>query len=117
MTAPAPVSSQSSSQTTDSLSPTTTSEQDLRTAGQRRINLIWEYSQAIIAIIIVSANVLYAFIPMFFAVVEQNKSDMLPNAFFLVIGFYFGRTNHARIGDEASSGRALPMDDRLYKRA
>ena len=90
--------------------PTTTSEEDLRTAGQRRVNLIWEYSQAFIALIVVSSTIAYNFILLF--VKETSNSDkatvLLSNAFFLVIGFYFGRTNHARIGDQPRRG----LDDR-----
>jgi len=71
--------------------PTTTSEQDRYTFQQRRINLIWEVTQAVIAMSVVGANVIAAFrLPV--------ESMMLSNAFFLVIGFYFGRTNHARSG-------------------
>ena len=32
-----------------SVPPTTTSEEDLRTAGQRKVNMIWEYSQSVFA--------------------------------------------------------------------
>jgi len=65
---------------------------DITSKGQRRINLIWECTQAAIAILVVSANVLAAFI-------GSTQMTLLGNAFFLVIGFYFGRTNHARLGD------------------
>lgn len=112
-----------------SRAPTTTSEQDLRsaeeraqqafkTAGQRRVNLIWEYSQAGIAIMVVFANVVYAFIQTLIPGAAQlaaasGQSGLLANAFFLVIGFYFGRTNHARIGDDPrSSRRGDSLDDR-----
>lgn len=91
--------------------PTTTSEQDLRTAGQRRINLIWEYTQAGIAVTVVASNVVYIFLLLFVSNVTSNASKasaLLANAFFLVIGFYFGRTNHARIGDEPRRN----LDDR-----
>ena len=84
------------------LAPTTTSEQDLRTAGQRKINLIWERTQAAIAVGVVSANILYIFILLFVhdvAPSATNAASLLANAFFLVIGFYFGRTNHTRMGD------------------
>lgn len=74
-----------------SLPPTTTSEQDRYTAQQRNINVIWELTQAAIAISVVAANVAAAFM-----LAVQNQ--LLGNAFFLVIGFYFGRTNHARSG-------------------
>ena len=73
------------------LPPTTTIEQDRYTFQQRRINLIWEVTQALIAVSVVGANVIAAF-------QLSVESMMLSNAFFLVIGFYFGRTNHARTG-------------------
>lgn len=88
------------------LKPTTTSEDDLHTAGQRRINLIWEYTQATIAVTIVLANIAYAFVILM--IPSPPNAFLLANAFFLVIGFYFGRTNHARIGDT----QRRPMDDR-----
>jgi hypothetical protein len=109
--------------------PTTTTEQDLRTAedrsqlayrtaGQRRVNLIWEYSQAGIALLVVAANIVYAFIQTLIPGAStlaqaSGQSGLLSNAFFLVIGFYFGRTNHARIGDDPrASRRTDSLDDR-----
>lgn len=90
-----------------SVSPTTTSEQDLRTAGQRAINLLWERTQAGIAIGVVGANIIYVFVVLFIAPPEHASSldsaSLLRNAFFLIVGFYFGRTNHARIGDDPRS--------------
>lgn len=74
-----------------SLSPTTTLEEDLYTASQRKLNIIWEVTQATIAVIVVSANVLGAFM-------LKDTSQLLANAFFLIVGFYFGRTNHTRKG-------------------
>ncbi len=74
-----------------SLDPTTTREQDRYTQAARQINLIWEVTQACIAVAIVVANVIAAFY-------LQTQNILLANAFFLVIGFYFGRTNHARTG-------------------
>jgi hypothetical protein len=88
-----------------SLAPTTTSEDDLRTAGQRTVNLIWEFTQAGIAISVVLATVISAFVPWM-----TKDSSLLTSAFFLVIGFYFGRTNHSRMGDR--SARNGPLDDR-----
>lgn len=75
------------------LPPTTTTEQDIHTASQRKINSVWEYSQAIIALTIVLANVAAAFIH----TVGDAKLH-LANAFFLIVGFYFGRTNHTNVG-------------------
>lgn len=96
----------------DQLPATTTAEQNLRTAGQRRVNLIWEYTQALIAAGVVIANIIYAFALLFVDNVSSNAvqaSGLLANAFFLVIGFYFGRTNHARIGDTV---KREGLDDR-----
>lgn len=80
-----------------SVAPTTTTQQDLTTAGQRRVNLIWEYTQAAIAIVVVLANIIVA---VFNAVTLTNNEhpDILTSSLFLVIGFYFSRTNHAQIG-------------------
>ncbi len=81
----------------DSLPSETTAQQDLTTAGQRRINLIWEYTQALIALSVVAANVA---IWIEFAMQKINGPipDGLSNALFLVVGFYFSRTNHTAIG-------------------
>ena len=69
---------------------TTTLEEDRHTLGQRRIHLIWEFTQALIAISIVCATVVSVFrLP--------ETSELMSNALFLVLGFYFGRTNHARV--------------------
>lgn len=79
------------------LTPTTTEQEDVVTAGQRRVNLIWEFTQAAIAIVVVVAN-------MFAAVynVLQNRAVDVPmilsSSLFLIIGFYFSRTNHTQIG-------------------
>jgi len=69
----------------------------LRTEGQRKINLIWEATQASIALLVVLANITAAF-------KLDIENGMLSNSFFLVIGFYFGRTNHARAGDPLQKG-------------
>lgn len=61
-------------------------EETLLTLGQRRINLIWEITQAIIALVVTAK------------LVAGESSDVLTNAFFLIIGFYFSRTNHQKTG-------------------
>ena len=66
--------------------------------GQRRINLIWEATQSVIALL-VTATTLYVAATL----AVSGKADaaaflLLSNAFFLVVGFYFGRTNHTRVG-------------------
>ncbi len=65
----------------------TIAETSLHTEGQRRINLLWEITQAIIALA-TTAKI----------VISISPSTVVVNAFFLIIGFYFGRTNHQRIG-------------------
>ena len=72
------------------LPPTTTSEEDRHTLGQRRVNIIWEATQAFIAVTVTLANV--------YAALVKIDSQPLNNTFFLVVGFYFGRTNHQRVG-------------------
>lgn len=79
-----------------SIPATTTFQEDLTTAGQRKVNLIWEYTQALIAIMVVITS-------MISGVIGQLHSEMqVPNligvAFGMITGFYFSRTNHAAIG-------------------
>jgi hypothetical protein len=69
---------------------TTTAQEDLVTAGQRRINLIWEMTQAVVTIIITVAAV--------FCAVYKIDADVLNFAFVAVISTYYARTNHTKIG-------------------
>jgi len=69
---------------------TTTLQQDLTREGQRKVNLIWEATQAIIAVVVTAAIV--------YTAINTISSPELTNAFFLIIGFYYSRTNHANIG-------------------
>lgn len=75
-----------------------TKELSLTKVGQRRINMIWEVTQSFIALGVTTAT-LYASSAL---VLRGDKGEaaflLLSNSFFLVIGFYFGRTNHQRIG-------------------
>lgn len=72
------------------LSPTTTAEENLHSLGQRRVNLVWESTQSLIALAVTGATL--------YAAINSIDSAVLSNAFFLVVGFYFGRTNHTRVG-------------------
>lgn len=74
-----------------SLPPNTTEQEDMVTAGQRRVNLVWEYTQAAIAVTVTLGMI---FVPLFHGV----HNSTLENAFFLIVGFYFSRTNHTAIG-------------------
>jgi len=87
------------------LTPTTTHQEDLTTAGQRKINLIWEVTQAIIAILVTAANVsvgVYEGIVVTTGGAAPPFPVILSSSFFLIVGFYFSRTNHAAIGGVGS---------------
>lgn len=74
------------------------SETGLRTEGQRRINLIWEVTQSIVAL---SVTIATLFVAGKLALSEsgyQSAFLLLSNVFFLVLGTYFNRTNHVRVG-------------------
>jgi xanthine/uracil permease len=79
------------------LPPTTTAQQDLTTAGQRHVNLIWERTQAAIAIFVVMATLGISGYQ-----VVTGRMDQIPTIFStgfgMVVGFYFGRTNHSAVG-------------------
>ena len=75
---------------TANLQSTTTSEEDRHSAGQRQINRIWELTQALIAVTVTGAFI--------YASLIKIESRALDNTFFMVVGFYFGRTNHQRVG-------------------
>jgi len=91
------------------IAPTTTTQQDLTTKGQRRVNLIWEITQAIIAIIVTVST-------MAVAVRRSWSIDEYPvilsSAFFLIIGFYFSRTNHTAIGGTGTKPTMPPYQGR-----
>lgn len=70
--------------------PDTTVQEDLTHAGQRRVNLIWEFTQGIIAVAITAATI--------YSAINKVESDILSNAFFLIVSMYFVRTNHQLIG-------------------
>lgn len=79
----------------------------LRTHGQRWTNRLWEVTQATIAIsVVLIALVVAAIVALWTlrmegegALASQTAAlGLLSNSLFLVIGFYFGRTNHQRTG-------------------
>jgi hypothetical protein len=80
----------------------TTFQEDLVTAGQRRINLIWEITQAIIAMMVVLASMIIGVYDGVHKVqlLEQPPTFpvILSSSLFLIVGFYFSRTNHSAIG-------------------
>lgn len=88
------------------IAPRTTAEQDTMTAGQRRINLLWEWTQAVLAVIVTTSTL---FVAAKLALIENDHAAflLLSNAFFSVISVYLTRTNHTRIGGvkEGETGR------------
>lgn len=77
---------------------TTTVEQDLHTQAARDNDQTWESTQRQIALIVVISAVVYAFVTIWFVPKVESTTVFFASAFTLVIGFYFGRTNHARLG-------------------
>ncbi|HXU86122.1 MAG TPA: hypothetical protein VN773_09965 [Verrucomicrobiae bacterium] len=73
-------------------------EGDRVTYGQRRVNLIWEITQALIAILVTIVTLFVSAVLALRGDVDRAATLLLSNAFFLVVGFYFGRTNHQRTG-------------------
>ena len=78
-------------------------ELQLHSAGQRQINRVWEYTQATIALAITLVSLSVSAI---LAITGEADSQVAAFVFIygvanLVIGFYFGRTNHSRVGGVA----------------
>lgn len=83
-------------------------ETTLRTHGQRRINLIWEVTQSIIALATIGGGVVimvHGALTGSLAVVPDTLSNMI----FLIVGFYFARTNHSASGGVGPTHR---LDER-----
>lgn len=82
------------------MAPTTTAEQNLVTAGQRHINVMWERTQQILAITL-SAGCL-ALLGYIIVYGERELKlvafTFLTNITLLVVNTYFQRTNHTRTG-------------------
>lgn len=94
-----------------SLGPTTTGEQDRHSLAQRNINLIWEGTQAVIAVVVTVATL---YVAAQLALRDSGETAaflLLSNAFFLIIGFYFSRSNHVRI-DDSKAAKAEKIDTR-----
>ena len=80
---------------------TTTIEEDLHSASQRAVNRTWESTQRLIALSVTWASLSVA---CWLAIMGSTESVQTASLVFvfgvanLVIGFYFGRTNHQRVG-------------------
>jgi len=84
------------SQLTDPSRPAvTTFQEDLTTAGQRQINLIWERTQSAIALMVAAFTMTTGIYSMWS---DKPIPTIIAVAFGTVTGFYFSRTNHAAIG-------------------
>lgn len=80
-------------------------EDGLQSAGLRKVNLIWEYTQSFIAISVV----LFTMIAGVYAMVYgKDIPSIISVAFGMVTGFYFSRTNHPSIG--AAPARKSPEE-------
>lgn len=71
------------------LPPTTTHEENVITAGQRKVNFTWEVTQAIIAIAITLAVI--------WCQIQKIDSPEINYAFFLIVSMYYIRTNHTLV--------------------
>jgi len=99
---------ESSPPRTDNMPSETTAEGDRMTAGQRRVNLIWEFTQAFIAVMVVSITIVTSSLTvrmLSLSGASDQQVSLATTAFLfmsniasLVVGFYFGRTNHQRVG-------------------
>lgn len=99
----------------DTLPPKTTEEENTVTAGQRRVNMMWESTQRLIALVITGFTTLALFIV---AIGLRPVDDKQSNALMqlvamtlLVLGFYFSRTNHTALGGTGKKA----TDDQEYK--
>jgi len=88
------------------LAPDTTAQQDMTTAGQRAINLLWEKTQAKIAVWVVFFTIFIngvVSITLILVQKDMTAGQAIGLSFLnmicgIVISFYFSRTNHAAIG-------------------
>ncbi len=86
----------------------------LHSAGQRKTNLIWERTQSIIALAVVLTTcggiIALSSVRFWHADISLEKLPSFPPEWWtilgLVIGFYFGRTNHSRLGDPSPKGES-----------
>lgn len=113
-----PAAPRRQSQDTDpSLPARTTFQEDLTTEGQRRINLVWEYTQSVVALLVVVTTMIAGIYSMIHPTVTVGTGAAMVQvpmqiptvigiAFGMVTGFYFSRTNHAAIGGTGSKPEA-----------
>ena len=90
------------------LAPTTTEQEDKVTQGQRLINVLWEVTQSVIAIMVVGSTMVKAFI----LLQGQEIPTIMAVAFGTVVGFYFSRVNHQAIGGVGKKPDPQPYQGR-----
>jgi hypothetical protein len=73
-----------------SLPADTTREEDRATAGQRRINLTWELTQAAVTVMITGAVI--------YCAITGIKADIVNFGFVAIVSTYYARTNHTKTG-------------------
>jgi hypothetical protein len=84
--------------------PTSTEEEEKTSAGQRDTSMLWETTQRQIALSVIStALVVSAALAIFGKLLGSPELQLAAGVFLfgvanLVTGFYFGRTNHQRVG-------------------
>lgn len=85
----------------------------LKSAGQRQINLMWETTQKFIAQLVVVCSVIVSSLLSLRSLYSTDEATLslantalmfLVSTTSIVIGFYFGRTNHQRTGGVGSNG-------------
>jgi len=79
-------------------SPVTTQEQDRVTLGQRRINVLWEVTQAIVAVLVTAVTLACSATLIIRGEKGAEAFLLMSNAFFVVISTYLTRTNHTKTG-------------------
>lgn len=86
----------------DNIEPTTTAAEDLVAHGQRRINILWEVTQAIIALSVTTVTVFVlaraSLTPQPLDNNQQIAINQLMVMVTLILSFYFSRTNHSNTG-------------------
>lgn len=77
--------------------PTTTSEEDLHSKSQRKINLIWETTQGVVAVIVTLTACAISVI-LIFRNEHSSSLQLISSMVFMILGFYYGRSNHTNVG-------------------
>lgn len=105
-------------------SPNTTEEEQSVTAGQRVVNLMWETTQAKIAVVTVFSSIAINSIlclTVVFMNLQVTNNQMAVISLCIqpitlttgiVIGFYFSRTNHTAIGGTGHKPQASSVGTR-----